>query len=253
MSFSGLQKQDISGSKDGRRNCLYKPSAYTLHMKQQAEAAAKAEHIVAREVPQHRRQEILEYLKLFGYKPENTILKVHVAGFFGKKKGGSGSAREAEKRKEAAKRYGGTTFVVVGRTHDPSIIEQAARPRTKDGSPGYVGYLWMNKDPHKRPPHEIVPLDFTPVHFKYPQDWKDAFATKGMLLAMHVPASFAKDKGGLTRALYRIGKGEAADVKQEWRFLEELKRYGYYYHGQQEEATKGETKTAAAAVDAAAE
>lgn len=219
---------------------------------EQAAAATKAEHVVAREVPPRRREEILEYLRLFGYKPESTILQVHMAGFFGKRKD-SGSAREAEKRKEAAKRYGGTTFVVVGRTHDPSIIERVAKPKTKENSPGYVGYLWMNKDPRRRPPHELVPLDFTPVHLKYPQDWKDAFATKGMLLALHVPASFAKGKSSLTRALYRVGKG-TADVKQEWHFLEELKRYGYHHYGQQEDVAieAGETKTAAAAGSAAA-
>ena len=24
-----------------------------------------------------------------------------------------------------------------------------------------------NKDPEKRPPHEIIPLDFTPIHLPY--------------------------------------------------------------------------------------
>jgi hypothetical protein len=212
------------------------------------QAAAKAEHVVAREVPQRRRQEILEYLSLFGYKPESTILQVHMAGFFGRK-GGTGGGKKAEQRKEAAKRYGGTTFVVVGRTHDPSIMEQVIRPRTKEVSPGYIGYLWIGKDPHKRPPHELVPLDFTPVHFRYPQDWKDAFATKGMLVAMYVPSSFARGKGELTRALYRIGKD--VDVKQEWHFLKELEKYGFYAKQQQEE--EKERQAPAAPKAAAAE
>jgi hypothetical protein len=30
------------------------------------------------------------------------------------------------------------------------------------------------------------------------------FATKGFMFALHVPASFAKDKNRLTRALYRV-------------------------------------------------
>jgi hypothetical protein len=37
--------------------------------------------IVAAQVPSNRREEILEYLKLFGYKPDRTILQVHIAGF----------------------------------------------------------------------------------------------------------------------------------------------------------------------------
>jgi hypothetical protein len=31
----------------------------------------------------------------------------------------------------AAKKYGGTTFVIVGRTHDPSILENVIKPRRK--------------------------------------------------------------------------------------------------------------------------
>jgi hypothetical protein len=34
----------------------------------------EAEHIVADQVPSNRREEVLEYLKLFGYKPDRTIL-----------------------------------------------------------------------------------------------------------------------------------------------------------------------------------
>ena len=48
------------------------------------------------------------------------------------------------------------------------------------------------------------------------------FATKGFMLAMHVPSFLAKDKSKLTRSLYRIGKS-SVDVKQEWKFLNDLK------------------------------
>src|SRR5690348_6841236 len=48
------------------------------------------------------------------------------------------------------------------------------------------------------------------------------FATKGFMLAMHVPSFLAKDKNKLARALYRIGKSRV-DIKQEWSFLNELK------------------------------
>lgn len=192
-----------------------------------------AERIVPSEVPSSRRQEILEYLKLFGYKPDTTIIQVHITGFFGKKS--SAAPREIAKREAATKRYGGTTFVVIGRTHDPAIMEQAAKPRKgqRDASPGYVGYLRQNRDPQLRPPHEVIPLDFTPIHVPYPKDWKDMFATKGFLLAMHIPSSFAKDKNNLTRAIYRLGKN--ADVKEPWTFLKELKNFGYKPEGQEKE------------------
>ena len=182
------------------------------------------ENLISKQVPQNRRKEIYEYLKLFGYKPDRTILQVHITGFFKKKK--YSSQRELEKYRAAVKRYGGTTFVVVGRTHDPSIMNNIVTPKKKDPyerSPGYIGYLWKNKDPQKRPPHEVIPLDFTPIHLPYPTDWKNMFATKGFMLALHVPASFAKDKNKLTRALYRVGRQSNVDVKKEWSFLDDLR------------------------------
>lgn len=196
---------------------------------QSASAITEAERMVAGQVPEDRRQEMLEYLKLFGYKPDRTILQVHIAGFFNKRRVPS---RAVLKRQATAKRYGGTTFVVVGRTHDPSIMDLVIKPRKKPDqtSPGYVGYLWKNKDPHNRAPHEVVPLDFTPTHVPYPQDWKNMFATKGFMIALHVPASFAKDKNRLSRALYRAGKN--ADVKKRWDFINEIRSAGF---GQQAE------------------
>ena len=144
--------------------------------------------------------------------------------------------REAEKKQAAEKRYGGTTFVVVGRTHDPAVMEQVLAPRKKRGqepSPGYVGYLWKNKDSQKRAPHEVLPLDFTPSHVGYPSDWKSMFATKGFMIAMHVPSDFAKDKGRLSRALYRAGKG--VDVKSKWDFIQQVQDAGYEQAAQQQE------------------
>src|SRR2546423_4124480 len=79
-----------------------------------------------------------------------------------------------------------------------------------------------NDDTQKRAPPEIIPLDFTPIHLPYPTDWKNMFATKGFMLAMHVPSFLAKDKSKLTRSLYRIGKNRV-DIKQEWKFLNDLK------------------------------
>jgi hypothetical protein len=51
------------------------------------------------------------------------------------------------------------------------------------------------------------------------------FATKGFLVALHVPASFAKHKNKLLRALYPAGK--KADVRKPWDFIEEIRSSGY--------------------------
>src|SRR5918999_431493 len=189
-----------------------------------ASTIVDAAPIVAGQVPLNRREEILDYLKLFGYKPDRTILQVHIAGFFNKRQS---NARAQEKKEATARRYGGATFVMVGRTHDPSIMDSLVKPKKKreQASPGYLGYLWKSKDPQKRPPHEVIPLDFTPVHISYPADWKNMFATKGFMLALHVPASFAEHKNKLTRALYRVGK--KTDVKKRWNFIQEIRNSGY--------------------------
>jgi hypothetical protein len=55
------------------------------------------------------------------------------------------------------------------------------------------------------------------------------FATKGFLIAMHVPTSFVKDKNKITRALYRIAKN-GPDIRKEWNFLNDLKNLGYNTH-----------------------
>ena len=205
---------------DNRR----KKGGQTTSSSSSSSIIAEAEHIVADQVSYNRRAEILEYLKLFGYKPDKTILQVHIVGFFNKRRVNS---RSVEQREAASRRYGGTTFVVVGRTHDPSIMDLVIKPKKKreETSPGYVGYLWKNKDPQKRAPHEVIPLDFTPIHVPYPVDWKNIFATKGFMVALHVPASFAKHKNKLSRALYRAGKN--ADVKKPWNFIEEIRSSGY--------------------------
>ena len=195
---------------------------------QKVQTISKAENIISSQVSDNRRNEIHEYLKLFGYKPDKTIIQVHITGFF-RKKGQQFNQKEKERHTAAVKRYGGTTFVIVGRTHDPSIIENVVKPKKKnplDTSPGYVGYLWKNKDSQKRAPHDVVPLDFTPIHLPYPTDWKNMFATKGFMLALHVPASFAKDKNRLTRALYRVGKSGVVDVKNEWTFINDIRQFG---------------------------
>ena len=75
-------------------------------------------------------------------------------------------------------------------------------------------------------PHELIPLDFTPIHLPYPDDWKKMFATKAFLIAMHVPTSFVKDKNKITRVLYHIAK-TGINIKKEWSFLNDIKNLGY--------------------------
>jgi hypothetical protein len=193
-----------------------------------ASTTVDAAPIVADQVPSNRRDEILEYLKLFGYKPDKTIIQVYISGFFNKRQA---NARAQEKIEATVRRYGGTTFVVVGRTHDPSIMDLLIKPKKKreETSPGYLGYLWKSKDPQKRAPHEVIPLDFAPIHIPYPAEWKNMFATKGFMVAFHVPASFAKQKNMLSRALYRAGK--KADVRKRWDFIEEIRSNGYGQQG----------------------
>jgi hypothetical protein len=196
---------------------------------QRIQTLSKAESIISSQVFYNRRYEIHEYLKLFGYKADKTILQVHITGFF-RKKGQQASQKQKGDQALAIKRYGGTSFVIVGRTHDPSIMESVIKPRKKnppDTSPGYIGYLWKNKDPEKRAPHEVIPLDFTPINLPYPIEWKNMFATKGFMLALHVPSSFARHKNRLTRALYCVGKSATIDVKGEWTFLNDIKQYGF--------------------------
>jgi hypothetical protein len=210
---------------------------------QSIKTISQAESIISSQVYDKRRTEIYEYLKLFGYKPDKTIIQVHITGFFRKK--GQANQKERERHTAAVKRYGGTSFVIVGRTHDPSIAESVVKPKKKnplDTSPGYVGYLWKNKDPQKRDPHEVIPLDFTPIHLPYPSDWKNMFATKGFMLALHVPASFAKDKNRLTRALYHISKkGGVIDVKKEWTFLNEIRQFGIDNNNNTQQITRTTT------------
>lgn len=198
---------------------------------------AEAQRIVYEQVPKDRPDEILRYLRLFGYQPDKTVIQVHITGFFNKKKSSEAMTKEGAKRQAAINRYGGTTFVVIGRTHDPSIMNLVTLPRKKSDqvSPGYVGYLWKNKDPYNRAPHNVIPLDFTPIHISYPEDWKKMFATKGFMLALHVPSSFAKNKNKLTRALYRISK--KVNVKHKWNFIDEIRANGFE---QSEEISKSD-------------
>ena len=68
----------------------------------------------------------------------------------------------------------------------------------------------------------------------------DEFATKGFLLALNVPSSFAKDKNRLTRTLYHIGKrsGSITSTKNEWIFLHAIRYVGFGMHEAATTSTK---------------
>jgi hypothetical protein len=190
----------------------------------QRQVVQTTEDVIRLQVPENRSQEIERYLKLFGYKPERTILQVHNAGYFGR---GKRTPRQVSQREKTAARYGGRTFVVVGRTHDPEFLNKLVPPRksAKDANPGYVGYLFKEKDPDEKPPHALLPPDFVPSELTYPRDWKDMFGTRGYLITMHVPSDFAPKKNNLLRQIRRL-KGNAL-VKEPWTFLDQLEDYGY--------------------------
>jgi hypothetical protein len=197
----------------------------------QTQVLESAEEVIKRQVAANRREEIRRYLQLFGYKPERSILQVHVAGYFGRRSGRrEPTPQEALRRARSVERYGAPTFVVVGRTHDPSIMERLVPPKKGKGdveksSPGYLGYLFKKMDKESKSPDELLPLDFVPINLDYPEDWKRMFATRGFLVAMHVPSDFAKKKNELMRQLRQMRR--SVDVRKPWDFLSELESYGY--------------------------
>jgi len=171
------------------------------------------------EVPENRRDEIKEFLQLFGYNPNTTVLQVHIPGKFGR--GGSVSSLAREAAKE---RYGGTTFIVVGRTHDPNVKKIVQPPISQSAS--YFGYLHKGADPKGRAPHELLPLDFTPSGFDYPETWRQQMpGGSGWLITMHVPAAFAKDKNALMAAIRKAGKTQNAEDK--WEFVDTVKPHAF--------------------------
>jgi len=201
------------------------PKGSTINVRQNTILQSPSELIISKTHTLQRRIEFQKYLELFGYKPESTILQVHIAGFFNKRQP---NPKEIQRRLESIKRYGGTTFVIVGRTHDPSIIQDLIHPKKQDPyqrSSGYLGYLWKDKDKYGRAPHEVLPLDFTPTHLPYPSEWKSFFATKGFIIALHVPSDLAKKKNEIMRILYKIGKQPDLHIKEEWTFLKVIKEF----------------------------
>src|SRR5688500_13563993 len=94
----------------------------------QSSISAISKHqIVSIPVPPNRRNEIGQILKLFGDNSEKTRIQLHVIGFFRKK---NLNQREVEQKSKSVKSYGGTSFIVVGRTYIPAIIENVIRPKS---------------------------------------------------------------------------------------------------------------------------
>ena len=189
-------------------------------------ATATVKSIIESEVPRNRHEEVRRYLELFGYNPDRSILQVHVAGSFG----GRATPKEIASRERAATRYQGRTFLVLGRTHDPAILQRLIPPRRRrrpdeGANEGYLGYLRKEANEGQKGPDEFIPLDFVPASLRYPRDWKELFGTLGYLITMHVPSKFARYKNELNNRLRRI-RGDI-DVKREWKFLDELTEYGY--------------------------
>ena len=77
-----------------------------MQQQQKVQTISKAGNVVSKQVSAKRRNEICEYLKLFGYKADKTIIQVHVTGFF-RRKGQQADQKEKARKAAAIKRYGG--------------------------------------------------------------------------------------------------------------------------------------------------
>ena len=70
---------------------------------QRVQTISKAESMISSQVFYNRRNEIHEYLKLFGYKADKTIIQVHVTG----------DQKEKAHQAAAIKRCGGISFIYL--------------------------------------------------------------------------------------------------------------------------------------------
>lgn len=181
--------------------------------------------------PEERAEEIKEYLRLFGHDSERATLYVYlppqrVRGF-----GRRYTPAELERMKRYYRRYSGMAFTVVGHTHDPTVLVGTRLPKSRKAGFRYLGSI-------ARPEaHLKLPLDFCPTHFKHEneEELKRRFGT--YLIGLYAPTlKFASERGEIVRTLewkrellrrlYRIGK--RAKPEERWRWLEDLKRLGYF-------------------------
>lgn len=193
---------------------------------QQADApvgkAAKPASAAELGVPLNRCDEIRRYLELFGYDPGHTILQVNLAGKYGHT-----TPRDFMEQQTALtrQRYGGTVIVVVGRVHDPAVVNLVAKPRRPGKNSAYVGYFSTGSSQSGLAPHEALPLDFVPQTMQYPDEWRQKFSnSRGYLVTMYVPTAFARHKNELLRHLRSAAS--LKDVRGAWDWIEPLRKYG---------------------------
>jgi hypothetical protein len=179
---------------------------------------------------EEREKEIEEYLKLFGYKPERTLLYVFVPPKGTRGFGRKYAPRELARLRRYQKRYGGPSFTIIGHTHDPSILIETRLPKDRKAGTKYLGSIV--------PPnaHLKLPPDFCPTHFKHEDEpeLKRRFGT--YLIALYVPTLRSITKEGeitrslewkrtLLRKLYRIAKTHKPEER--WIWLNDVADYGY--------------------------
>ena len=167
-----------------------------------------AEDVVRTSVAPDRRDEIRRYLSLFGYNPEDSVLEVYLAH----------AAAESGKDGEASS----SNFVILGRTYDPVlgfdlIHPQKARPGV---SRGYLGCLSTHLDENEKPPHEVLPLDFTPRELAYPEEWRSLYPPVELLVGMQIPEEASSTAEDVRAGLQ--ARAEDLDVREGWDFLQDF-------------------------------
>ena len=177
-----------------------------------------AEELVRDEVVPDRRQEILRYLCIFGYDSETTALRVYHAPPI---KGGSRGRFRLLFNKAESRRV-----VIVGKTRDPVLgFELVRADGTGEGSePELLGFLIKALDPEARPPHEVLPLDFTPTPIDYPTGWSDLYPNDELWIGIEVATkhvALARTVQRYLRVSWRL-----SDARGRWGFLPALEKLG---------------------------
>jgi len=179
---------------------------------------------------EERALEIETYLKLFGYKPERTLLYIYLPPSGERGFGRKYTPEERERLKRYRERYGGSAFTIIGHTHDPVVLASARVPKNFESATRYSGSI--------PPPdaHLKLPPDFSPVHLKHEDEEGLKRKFGSYLIAMYVPTLQSMGEEGritrtvewkntLLRKLYRVGKNYKPE--QRWRWINELMQYGY--------------------------
>jgi len=156
-------------------------------------------------VPFNRRNEFEDYLGLFGYNKERSILIIYNVHF-----------KPSDK-----------TFVIVGITYDPTI-KKIMTPFDENPT-GYMGLITKNQDKY---PHQLLPLDFTPVFLSYPKGWKGNFKSSGFFVGLQIPSRFLQKKEELEKKIKEL---RDIDVSEPWLWLQEVNQFGFKFQDQRNE------------------